>query len=139
MSQHSHARTLSDKALRELPLDDLEDRMARCDVDPGEPEVCDDCAAYREVVRREEEAKRPTKLIDSLAADVQVGFDSQGADCGGMDIPIAEAILRSPEMQQIKLALFRFANMPGQGSSTPPKLMLRRVGLSPHVIEWVLG
>lgn len=89
-----------------------------------------------------------TELRDSLAADVTVGFDAafqQGIPC---DVPIADAILRSPEMQAIKVSLARFAlysydDSTGVGDDADvtnhARMMLRRSGLPKHVADWVLS
>lgn len=81
---------------------------------------------------------------DSLAVDVMIGYDS--AHTGSEYVAVADAVLRSPEMQQIKTSLNRLAHFgfvvsgdPEDDEDAYARMMLRRVGLSPHVIEWVLG
>lgn len=89
-----------------------------------------------------------TELRDSLAADVAVGWDAafdEGIPC---DKPIADAILRSPEMQAIKVSLARFARYSYDASAgtgdeadvtNHARMMLRRSGLPKHITDWVLS
>ena len=81
-----------------------------------------------------------SQFRDSLAADVTVGFDS-AHNQEPIEIAVADAILRSPEMQAIKVSLFRLST--SQTPSIDPEywrgIRLRRSGLPQHVADWVLS
>lgn len=88
-----------------------------------------------------------TELRDSLAADVTVGLDS-AHNQESVEVAVADAILRSPEMQAIKVSLARFARYSydvstGTGDEADvtnhARMMLRRSGLPKHVTDWVLS
>lgn len=85
---------------------------------------------------------------DSLAADVVVGLDTELVNGAMEEQAVADAILRSPEMQAIKVSLARFARYSYDASTgagddadvtNHARMMLRRSGLPKHVADWVLS
>lgn len=88
---------------------------------------------------------------DSLAADVTVGFDYAFNNQIPCDVPIAEAVLRSPEMQQIRITLRRMSAVLAHQhviSSEHDDALdaeyrrrdaLINYGLPDHVIAWVMA
>lgn len=96
-----------------------------------------------------------TQFRESLAADVMVGIDQQAQGAGiGLVVPVelvvADAILRSPEMQQIRITLRRMAavlayqHVISSEHDDAADVEHRRrdalinYGLSDHVIAWVM-
>lgn len=88
---------------------------------------------------------------DSLAADVVVGYDYAFNSNISCDVPIADAILRSPEMQQIRVTLRRMAavlayqHVISSEHDDAADVECRRrdalvnYGLPDHVIAWVMA
>lgn len=77
---------------------------------------------------------------DSLALDVMVGFDSAAITGTSCEFPIADAILRSPEMHQIKHALLTMSKAAvSRQIVDTPRQYLEVYDLPRNVVDWVLS